>query len=598
MKLKATLTFLLLLMILTINAQNFIEKQLPSPNNLSSFFIGSLLTSTIHYGEKPSNFNGEVLLFNHGYIDLNQLFFTGNTFYKEAYNAGYHVVFVGTTRGEGLWANGKLLAESIDIITKKYTVNALTIIAHSNGGKAAEVAMFTYNKKDKVKKVFALGTPFWGTYLADISQQWWFNWIWNQTGLNEGAATSTTYYCRDVVRPYFDNLNTNQPEKFFILGASGFKHGHTIIAPLMFTSGSILYLTQGTNDGVTSYRSSLRPEGYYLFNKGEARLDHADLAFGQYVWPHIKPYLEGTINKTQFQKVNTKLENEISSNYQIINSDNSYDKVVLNKPLETIKIEVFHEKKDAEFILLSGNNKLIKTSKSSHLPQYNSSYTINNTNGSFSLNGNSRFAAFVHFTEGPKMNYKAQKENETITISFENTKIPNEEIEVDAIISKTSNLYGEKLKNESFVYPLTYNSGSNSFSLDTSNFDEGVYSLYITGKHSEFVRSIVSGFTVGSLSIKQVNDDIVKSDSKEIEIALKYNVIKDKIELINTSTNSIEKIRIAVYNLNGEKLIEEDLTENNRLFLIKSGVINLAKGLYIITVEKDNLRKSFKIIKK
>ena len=152
MKLKATLTFILLSITLTINAQNFIEKQLPSPNNLSNFFIGPLLTSTIHYGEKPSNFNGEVLLFNHGYIDLNQLFFTSNTFYKEAYNAGYHVVFVATTRGEGLWANGKLLAESIDIITNKYTVNALTIIAHSNGGKAAEAAMFTYNKKIRLKK--------------------------------------------------------------------------------------------------------------------------------------------------------------------------------------------------------------------------------------------------------------------------------------------------------------------------------------------------------------------------------------------------------------------------------------------------------------
>ena len=140
MKSKILNTLLFLQVSIAVFSQSFIEKQLPPPQNLSSFFIGPIIKSTIHYGAKPANYNDKVLLFNHGYIDLNQLFFTNNTFYQEAYNAGYQVVFVATTRGEGIWANGNLLAEAIDIITHKYEVANLDIIAHSNGGKAAEAA--------------------------------------------------------------------------------------------------------------------------------------------------------------------------------------------------------------------------------------------------------------------------------------------------------------------------------------------------------------------------------------------------------------------------------------------------------------------------
>lgn len=409
MNLKQSIVYsIILLSCLSSYSQNFLEKQLPPPEKLSSFFIGPLIKSTIHYGEKPANYNGEVLVFNHGYIDLNQLFFTNNSFYEEAYSAGYQIVFVATTRGKGMWENGELLAESIDIITSKFLVNDVSLIAHSNGGKAAEVAMFSYNKKDKVKKVFALGTPFYGTYLADISQQWWFNWIWGKTGLNEGSATSTTYYCKNVVRPYFDNFETNQPSKFYILGGSGFKNGHTILAPLLFTSGTIIYVAEGINDGVTSYDSSLRPNANYLFKKGEAKFDHVDLAYGQFVWNYIKPYLNSSnVLKTEERsnKLNTK--QKIISNYQIINSENSYDDIIIDNSLKTIELEVFHENKTNNFDLYFNNKKIEQKStsnKSNTIATHKSNYTISNTSN-ISLKANSRFAAFAYFSNGAEMNY-------------------------------------------------------------------------------------------------------------------------------------------------------------------------------------------------
>ncbi|WP_075342531.1 T9SS type A sorting domain-containing protein [Tenacibaculum agarivorans] len=575
-------------------AQRFIEKQLPAPDQLSTFFIGPLLKSTIHYGKTPPNYNGEILLFNHGYIDLNQLFFTNNTFYQDVYNDGYQVVFVATTRGEGMWVNGELLAESIDIITNKYQVNNLNIIAHSNGGKATEAAMFFYNKRDKVKKVIALGTPFWGTYLADVSQQWWFNWIWRNTGLNEGSATSTTYYCRDVVRPYFDNASNNQPEKFIILGASGFKNGHTILAPLMFTSGSILYLAQGTNDGVTPYSSSLRPGASYIFDKGEAKLDHIDVALGQYVWNTIKPYLNTSFAR---KKVNSTIEiskREIISNYQIINSENSYDQVIANKSITPTLVTIFHEKELNDFKIYNNNSELIplQHKKTPHeQSKYQSSYTIEKLQN---LNANSRFAAFIHYSDGPRMKYATNKENESVSIRFDRTDISLDEIVVNAIITKTGNLYGETIKGDSFVYSFTLDSNAKNFTLDTSDFENGTYSIYVTGKHQTFVRSIASGFTVGQFSLEGLKKQINISKSAP-EYTLLTNIIDDQIEISNNSGR--QEVSYSIFNLNGQLQLQNKVIFSNQKLIIQEGISSLAKGIYILIVNDNNSKKSFKIVK-
>lgn len=598
---KTKIIIVLFLCTIALTAQNFIEKQLPSPEKLSSFFIGPLIKSTIHYGKKPANFNGQVLLFNHGYIDLNQLFFTNNTFYEDAYNAGYLVVFVATTRGEGMWVNGELLAESIDIITQKYAIPNLTIIAHSNGGKAAEVAMFTHNKKDKVKRVISLGTPFWGTYLADISQKWWFNWIWRKTGLNEGSATSTTYYCRDVVRPHFDNSTNNQPKKFFILGGSGFKNGHTILAPIMFTSGATLFLAQGTNDGVTPYSSSLRPGGTYIFKKGEAKLDHVDIALGQYVWKYVQPLLNTRVAKSTTKK--TVSQPIISSDYQIINSENIYDKIVVDTKYNELRVEVFHEKESDDFILSSQQKKLTKVTSEQQteglqLSKHSSSYIISTSANPISIEGNSKFAAFISFPNGPRMNYIPKKESNVLTVSFAETNFPFRDITVDAIITKTGDLYGNTKQSDSYAYNFTYNEESKGFHLDTSDFEPGTYSIHITGKHAKFVRSIISGFTIGKLSNEQISSTF-NNNSQQLGITLTSSLIDTAIELKNTSENNqIHTITVAVYNLNGELIIQKEVKGYNGSFIVSEKVASLAKGLYILTVKNKERKKSFKFIKK
>ncbi|PKH49899.1 hypothetical protein CXF68_03915 [Tenacibaculum sp. Bg11-29] len=597
---KLIKTLCILFTSLTLFSQGFVEKQLPKPDNLSSLFIGPLLKSTIHYGAKPDNFNGKVILFNHGYIDLNQLFFTNNTFYQEAYNEGYQVVFVATTRGEGMWANGKLLAESIDTVTNKYNVNDVYIIAHSNGGKASEVAMYTHKKYNKVKKVFALGTPYWGTYLADISQQWWLNWLWKKTGLNEGGATSTTYYCRDVVRPYFDNHVNNEPSKFIILGGSGFARGHTLLAPLMFASGSVLYLHQGVNDGVSSYKSTLRPNGIYAFKKNEAYLDHVDIALGQYVWKHIKPYLDESALKKTTTKKTFELINytKTTSDYQIINSENDYDKVIADKGNTNIDLQIFHENSYSDFHLKSTKGRLLpqrrKHSKMNSVADYVSNYTLKTSNSSV-LKSNSKFVAYAHQSNGPKMVYEVKKDENILKVSFLDSNANTDDIEVTATITKTSDLLGNTAEEEIYSESFRHHQKTKNFTLDTSLFKEGVYTIYINSKHLDFTRNIISGFTVGTITNNKIKE---LNTPKEFLFDIKLNntIITNSINIKTKGINPTHKLSIKIYTINGQLITDAIMIGNNGIYSTNTN--NLSSGLYIATIAYKNHSKSFKIIKK
>ncbi len=604
MKFKLLKLFILVLYSNLLFSQSFVEKQLPTPDNLSSLFIGPLIRSTIHYGATPNNFNGEVILFNHGYIDLNQLFFTNNTFYQEAFDAGYQVVFVATTRGEGMWRNGELLAESIDKICNKYNVSDLNIIAHSNGGKASEVAMYAHNKNSKVKRVFALGTPYWGTFLADISQQWWFNWIWRHTGLNEGSATSTTYYCRNVVRPYFDNHPNNDPSKFYIVGGSGFASGHTILAPLMFTSGAILYTREGTNDGVASYNSTLRPNGNFLFAKNELRLDHIDVALGQYVWNYIEPILSGSSSRNFSESHNSINKNtEVSSDYQIVHSENSYDQLKLDAHNSKGRLVVFHPSKKESFQLESSIkdikvNEFICSKKQSSFDDHVSSYDITSQRRNVTLSSNDKYVAYLHQPNGVIMIYDYSASSNNLSINFTNVKTPISSTKVTAVISRTSDLMGNKISERTYVKTLKFNDNDESFVLNTSNFDKGTYSVYISASHEDFKRNIISGFTIGKLNTALLDIKSTIQSTDELTLQLQNTLVDDYLNFnltgyakYNTATN----YHINVFNLNGQKVIQR--TEEIRSGEFKVNVEDLHSGLYIVQVDLKGKLKSFKIVK-
>ncbi|MHA7056160.1 T9SS type A sorting domain-containing protein [Aquimarina sp. M1] len=601
MKLKFTLITLFSCAILF--SQNFLELQLPKPDNLSPFFIGPLLKSTIHYGATPPNYNGKVILFNHGYIDLNQnQFLFDNSFYQRTYEEGYQAVFVATTRGGGIWVNGELLAESIDIITTKFDVPDVYIIAHSNGGKAAEAAMIQYGKKDKVRQVFALGTPYWGTYLADISQMPWLNWAWRLTGLNEGARTSTTYYCRDVIRTYLDNNTNNQPEKFIVLGASGYFNGSNLLARAAFTTtGGILLPVQGVNDGVASYRSTRRPGATYVFRKNDYRafFDHIDVSLGQFSWPYVKPYLQN-----RSQKSNHSLDTKISdnyrttSNYYIIHSENEYDQVTLDKNATIAVAEIIHENPTAEFQAFDRSQKQINISKTYSDQDHKTVIPFSSTN--IDLKSASRFAGFIKQNNGITMSLEHQvtEDHPILKVDVLSDK-KNDELllntETRGIIIKTSKIDGTPLQNDPEI--IMFDKKNSSFYFDTKNLAEGIYSLFLTSESKgNFKRNIISGFVVGDIHKAlrtKARIDII--DTKEKLIQITPNSVRNVALLSLKGYDVSDKLSLNVYDITGKKILNFVVTPNKKqTYDISEKLLSLSPGIYLLQV---NGIKTIKFVK-
>ena len=501
-----------------------------------------------------------------------------------------------------MWKNGELLAECIDKVCEKYNVKNLNIVAHSNGGKASEVAMYAHNKHNKVKRVFALGTPYWGVYLADLSQQWWFNWLWRYTGLNEGSATSTTYYSRNVIRPYFDNHPNNEPDKFYIIGASGYDNGTTILAPVMRTTGFLIYPVEGANDGVASYNSTLRPNANYLFNKNELKIDHIDVAFGQHIWNHIKAILSNK-KPRKYLKQNYNADYTMISDYQITHSNNKYDLLTLDKNNTQANLTVIHPIENSHFHLESFNNiSLNNTSKSfnkqNNLSNHISTYDISSRNREFTLSSDFKYVAYLHQPNGVKMLYKQEKNTNNLKISFTGINTDLKPTEVKAIISKTTDLMGNEIADETYIKSFVFNKNNSNFSLDTSDFEEGSYSLYVSANHPDFKRSLVAGFTLGALNKSLLNNETIKSTKDQSSLKLKNTLVKNYLNFI-TSDNGISSVRnyrISVFNLNGQKVIEKRKKVYNRNFEVNLG--KLKSGLYIVKVDNNNEPKTFKILKK
>ena len=600
MKIKFTL--LALIAFFTVSAQSFREVQLRKPNRISPLFIGPIFKSTIHYGATPSNYNGKVIVFNHGYIDLNQIqFLFDNSFYEQAYEEGYQTVFVATTRGGGIWKNGRLMAEALDIITDKYNVPDVYIIAHSNGGKAAEAAMISFDKNDKVKKVFALGTPYWGTYIADVSQFPLLRWAWSLTGLNEGARTSTTYYNRDVVRPLLDNDPNNNPGKFVVLGVTGFDRGSNLLARAGFKlTGGIIAPKQGTNDGVSPYSSTLRPGSTSVFSENDpnGRIDHIDVGLGQFTWQYIVPFLTNDQEKSVVKAAPYQLSTRIESDYYLVHSENEYDQIILDKNATYALTTVLHKNENATFQLFPDGNKNSGATRS--FTSKNHETTISISNYKNSITSKSPFVAFVRPQNNLRMYFDQEKSGDSPILKagfFSKSKqhLSLEGVSMRATITKTSTLMGEEIEGSSEVY--TFNLSDKEFVFNTHTLSPGVYSILLTGeKENEFKRSILTGFVVGDIASEMA---AVFSEQQLHKDPSGFKLIPTIIENeASLSFNNIPgtDLELRIFDIGGKEIVREEVRPSSLSQIdISNTVSHLTPGIYILKVHNF---PSVKFIKK
>ncbi len=593
------------LIIFALHTYGQIEKevQLEYPSRIGNEVAKSSFhdAKAIYYGKKPANYNGKVIVFNHGLTALNDYWFKDDQgeMYKRAFDAGYLTAFVATTRSQGLWVNGKILADALDKIANKFQVDKLNIAAWSNAGMAIDVAMHLHGKKDLVNKVIAMGTPFTGTVFWDILTMPGFAIILAGSKLlsppydfiGPESFYSTTYYCRNIIRPRLDNGGSHG-YKFKSIAASRYcnwtdRYVFGAINTTLCTMGPLVKLFQGTNDGITAYNSALRPGGAYLNGRydGRFRINHFDVARAKYSWDLIHGELSSSRKSSpkNYQKKNTNEEYLAVSDYQIINSLNKYDYVLReknnNNPLEVFLI---HENDKKELKLAKGIHPInvSRSSFKSEMPFELTSFQFKSKDQIIpTLSDTKHHLAVIRQKSNIKAKLLASKENKDDYLVVIENKGDFHNIKANAIITRIADLNGVQTGNElSSVIELQLNE-KNQFVISKKNYPKGIYNMLISIEQSGvFKRSINYGFVI------EKNNSEFSEVPKLVGAKVYPNPITNA-SLIKFSEEILQKqMDIKVFTLTGELVKQRKTTVEKNSYGIGADFEDLSNGIYIIQI--------------
>jgi pimeloyl-ACP methyl ester carboxylesterase len=565
--------------------------------------------NNILYGATPPNYNGKTILFTHGFIGSTESLLIGNSMYKEAYTAGYKTAFVATSRLKGDWENGEILSRAIDQVGNHLNTNTMTIIAHSNGGKAADVALLEYQKINKINKVITLGTPHWGTQIADFANYPGLEWITGALGLGTGSQLSTTYYCETYFRPYMDSHPLNQPQKFYSLGAWGFSRPLGLLSPVIIPAGTtIAALGGGKNDGVTPFYSSTRPGAKQLMTDTDPRgyINHVDIMEGIYVWDEaIKPVLDGQVVNTGVSGRTTQSENKelkAVSNYQLVSSEEP-ESLQLSKDAKNVQFEIITKNSNASVDItdpMTGKafrqiRPEIKDNRNAENHLLSSNYTLENR--PIKLNSNSEFIAVVQDGIDNPMEYKVVKENGKTYLEISFPKLTSDDLDKVVLKSsayRVSGLKGEGVKEKSVN--VKFNLQDNKFLADVSNEESGVYSIKLNAQIGNGIkRALLNGFVVSTVG-NDVNKT-VESVKKDLVFALDGNPVIESSKLVS-GTELRGNVSVKIYNY-ASKLMNEYTVKAKGERNIELGKYTkgLGKGNYVVIVDYNNTKESIKFIK-
>ena len=395
---------------LTLCCLNFIATaqtitKIPAPakgDNINAISFGSDLydPGTIVVGDVPPNSgNKPVLVFIHGYTgNADTWFGDNNDMYTKAYNDGYRTAFTVVYPDRSMWANGDMFSQQLTAICNYFGVNKVVVVAHSKGGIDTDAAIVHYGAGNRVDRVITLGSPHFGTPLANLAQSgwvWWLSAIFGQR--NEATYVMQTGYM-DYFRSVTDNQSTNRVS-FRTLG-SGSYYGS------LWTSGVYLSANGGAwwnggNDGVVNYRDSRRPNSTTL---SKVSYNHYDLAIGSNVWGRVKGQLPSSLSREMAVPDVASDFNPnaiVRSNYQIISGEGGTYNFKLEEDARSVFVDVRQQSaSDAAIIQNSSKNSLYTSRKvkadNDMLGQYSTLIKMDNPgSGNYQLEAKEPFVAII-----------------------------------------------------------------------------------------------------------------------------------------------------------------------------------------------------------
>ncbi|WP_447402962.1 esterase/lipase family protein [Lysinibacillus sp. fkY74-1] len=277
-----------------------------------------------------------------------------NDMYTKAYEAGYQTVFVQLydSAGKGSYSqydNGKLLASMLKEISQYFHGKKLNIVAHSKGGPDTQAALVLNNAHPYVGRVFTLGSPHYGSELADLAYSWWAGWLADLLGEKDDGTYSLQVGEMEHFRSLIDNHPNVSKNNYYTI--AGTNTGPFLSA--LWMGG--LYLSD-PNDGLVKEASTKLFYGTHLFT--DTSLDHDNIRMGSAVFSRLEHYLQSSstdlsiMNKEFFSQTDMFQELDVShyfyggklqSSNDVTHSfyvDTALDNVTLWTGMTTDKIEL------------------------------------------------------------------------------------------------------------------------------------------------------------------------------------------------------------------------------------------------------------------
>ncbi|TCP70578.1 esterase/lipase family protein [Baia soyae] len=210
-----------------------------------------------------------------------------NDMYEMAYNAGYRTVFVHLhdSAGKGTaspYDNGQLIAKSLKEISQHYG-QKVNIVAHSKGGIDAQAALVHYNAYPYVGKIVTLGSPNYGSHLADMAYSWYASWLTKLVGEQDAGAYSLQTGEMEKFRRQTDYHPNVMKNEYYTTAGTSWGPSATALWLAGFTLSSY-----GENDGLVNTSSTYLPYGNHLFT---IPADHDSIRKGSVSFKLMEPVL-------------------------------------------------------------------------------------------------------------------------------------------------------------------------------------------------------------------------------------------------------------------------------------------------------------------
>ncbi|WP_227394880.1 esterase/lipase family protein [Jeotgalibacillus aurantiacus] len=302
----------------------------------------NLVPGTILMGATPAYVdpNKPVVVFVQGLTNDSTVWYTDNDMYNRAFQAGYQTAFVELYDSGGsprsYWDNGAMLAGQLQQISNHYGGKKLVIVAYSKGGVDTQVALIHQGKYPLVSNVITLGSPHYGSELADLANSSSFGWLANLIGQNSAGTQSLQTGNMRYFRSITDNRFEVSQNRY--LSLAGNRTG-PIFSSYWYGSGFI----DGPSDGVVSVASSKLP---YATSLGVGNWNHGEVNKGSNVFSIFQPYL------TQQRAASTfSAFNEVAATAEV--TEPSMDVLVRGGQQDGLASESFYVESEAEKLVIN-----------------------------------------------------------------------------------------------------------------------------------------------------------------------------------------------------------------------------------------------------